>query len=172
MATFGKLPFQVAFDPTTGFILDARQYFESYDEAVKAAKSAKEVGTKETVYHYGMQLLVDDGTTVTWYIITRSNTLEPLCSGSGSNSGSSTGECKLPDVTEADEGKFLKVSGAKWVAADLPKYDGEYSVSPSPTEDQLLKTGSTFVDADIKINKIPYSEVSNSSNGITVAIGG
>lgn len=82
MAEFGKLPFQVAFDPTTGFILDARQYFESYDAAVEAAKSAKEVGSKETVYHYGMQLLVDDGSTVKWYIITRSNTLEPFPSGS------------------------------------------------------------------------------------------
>lgn len=87
MAEFGKLPFQVAFDPTTGFILDARQYFESYDAAVNAAKSAKEVGSKETVYHYGMQLLVDDGSTVKWYIITRSNTLEPLASGSSSGGG-------------------------------------------------------------------------------------
>lgn len=83
MAEFGKLPFQVAFDPTTGFILDARQYFESYDDAVKAAQSAKEVGSKETVYYYGMQVLVDDGTKATWYVITRSNTLEPLASGSG-----------------------------------------------------------------------------------------
>lgn len=88
MAEFGKLPFQVAFDPTTGFILDARQYFESYDAAVEAAKSAKEVGSKETVYHYGMQLLVDDGETATWYYITRSNTLKLF--GSGSSEGGVT----------------------------------------------------------------------------------
>ena len=171
MADFGKLPFQVAFDPTTGFILDARQYFTSYDSAVEAAKSAKEMGSKETVYYYGMQVLVDDGTKATWYQITRSNTLELLSSGSG-NSGGTSGGTDLPSVTTTDDGKVLTVVGGKWEASELPKYDGEYTVSPSAVSDQTLSTAQKLLDADIKINKIPYAEVSNTSNGTTVTIGG
>ena len=172
MAEFGKLPFQVAFDPTTGFILDARQYFTSYDSAVEAARSAKEMGSKETVYYYGMQLLVDDGKTATWYQITRSNTLELLSSGNGNGGEGSVTGTDLPPVTIEDDGKVLTVIGGKWAAAELPKYDGEYSVSPSAVSDQTLATSRKMLDADIKIRKIPYSEVSNTSNGKTVTIGG
>ena len=75
-----KLPFAagnraMAFDPTTAFPLDARTYFESYADALSAAQSAKEVGSKETVYHYGMKLLVYENDTYTWYQITKDNTL-------------------------------------------------------------------------------------------------
>lgn len=167
MAEFGKLPFQVAFDPTTGFILDARQFFTSFADAEKAAKSAKEMGSKETVYYYGMQLLVDDGTNVTWYQITRSNTLRVLASGDGT-----AGSSDLPQVTLDDEGKILTVVGGKWTAAELPRYDGEYVVEASAASDQTLNTGSKFVDSNITIRKVPYSEVSNTSNGTTVTIGG
>ena len=174
MAEFGKLPFQVAFDPTTGFILDARQYFTSYEDAVKAAKSAKEMGSKETVYYYGMQVLVDDGESVTWYQITRSNTLEPLssASGEGSSPGDSTGGSDLPSVSSDDDGKVLTVVGGKWAASELPAYDGEYSVEPSAVSDQTLETAQKMLDANITIKKIPYMEVSNTSNGTTVTIGG
>lgn len=165
MADFGKLPFQVAFDPSTGFILDARQYFETYEAALAAAQSAKEMGSKETVYYYGMQLLVDDGKDAIWYRITRSNTLVPLDSGGGG------GGSDLPNVTEEDNDKFLKVVDGKWSAAHLPVYDGEYAVVPSTENDQLLETAQKLMDANVKVNKVPYAEVTNTMGGTTATIG-
>lgn len=54
----------------------------------------------------------------------------------------------------------------------LPSYDGEYEVNPSAHEDITLLTSQTFVDSNIKVNKIPYAEVSNNSGGMTATIGG
>jgi hypothetical protein len=50
---FGKLNFSVSFNPTSAFPLDARCYFESYSEALEAAKSAVEAGGTDSVYYYG-----------------------------------------------------------------------------------------------------------------------
>ena len=83
----------------------------------------------------------------------------------GSSSGSD-----LPSVTEQDNDKFLKVIDGEWAAAELPVYDGEFSVTPSATEDQTLLTAQKLMDADVKIEKIPYAEVTNTSNGTTVTI--
>lgn len=55
---------------------------------------------------------------------------------------------------------------------NLPSYNGEYSVIPSANGDITLLTSQTFVDANIKVNKIPYAEVSNNSGGKTATIGG
>lgn len=76
----------------------------------------------------------------------------------------------LPDVSEKDEGKVLRVVNGEWQADDLPVYDGAYEVTPSATNDQTLLTAQKLLDADVKINKIPYTEVSNNS-GTTVIIG-
>lgn len=76
----------------------------------------------------------------------------------------------LPAVTEVDDGKILTVSGGAWTAAELPRYDGEYSVTPA-AEEQTLLTARKYLDANLKIEKIPYSEVSNTANGTTVTIG-
>lgn len=76
----------------------------------------------------------------------------------------------LPDVTEADNGKILTVMDGVWVAANLPKYNGEYSVTPS-TEEYTLLTSQKFVDANIVVEKVPFSEVTNTANGTTITIG-
>lgn len=76
MADFGKLNFSVSFNPTSAFPLDARCYFTDYASAEAAAATAEEAGSTNTVYYYGMRLLVDDGETVTWYTIQRDNTLK------------------------------------------------------------------------------------------------
>lgn len=77
----------------------------------------------------------------------------------------------LPDVTKEDDGKVLKVVNGKWAADKLPVYDGSYEVTPSADNDKTLYTAQKYMDADIKIKKIPYAEVSNTANGITVTIG-
>lgn len=86
MADFGKLNFQVAFNPTTAFPLDARCYFEgdnALSDARAAAATAEDVGSKNTVYHYGMKILVNQNGEYTWYKITTSKTLEIDGSGGG-----------------------------------------------------------------------------------------
>lgn len=50
-------------------------------------------------------------------------------------------------------------------------YDGEYVITPSTKDEQILKTGQKMMVADVKVKKIPYFEVSNNANGTTVTIG-
>lgn len=54
---------------------------------------------------------------------------------------------------------------------ELPSYNGEFEIVPSTNSDITLLTSQTFVDANIKVNKIPYAEVSNNSGGMTATIG-
>jgi len=77
----------------------------------------------------------------------------------------------LPSVSKNDDGKILKVVDGKWVAVEMPTYDGEYEVTPAVDADQTLLTAQKLVDANIKVTKIPYFEVSNSANGVTATIG-
>jgi len=81
MSDFGKLNFSTAFNPTSAFPLDARCYFTSLEAAQAAAATAEEVGSTNTVYYFGQKLLVDDGTTATWYTIQRPGVLEAEGSG-------------------------------------------------------------------------------------------
>lgn len=90
-----------------------------------------------------------------------------ISEGSGGGGGSSP----LPIITPADEGKILKVVDGEWAAADLPVYEGAYEITPSAENEQTLNTAQTFMDADVVVNKIPYAEVTNTSNGKTVTIG-
>lgn len=77
----------------------------------------------------------------------------------------------LPPVTGADDGKVLTVAGGKWETKPLPLYDGAYSVTPSTTGAQTMRTAGKLMDADITVQKIPYFETSNTSDGVTVIIG-
>lgn len=92
--------------------------------------------------------------------------LERLEGGGSGGAGSS-----LPVVSEEDDGKVLSVENGKWVPKSLPVYEGEYFIIPSATDEQVLKTAQTYLDADVKVKKIPYYEVSNNSGGETVYIG-
>lgn len=72
---FGKNNRSVAFNPTSAFPLDARSYFESYEEAFAAARTAKEVGSTESVYYYGQILVVVEDNKATLYMIQPDNSL-------------------------------------------------------------------------------------------------
>lgn len=85
--------------------------------------------------------------------------------------GGGSGGAGLPVVDETDDGKVLMVVGGKWAANSLPLYDGAYSVTPSADAQQRMQTAQKLMDADVVIEKIPYSEVSNTANGTTVIIG-
>lgn len=85
--------------------------------------------------------------------------------------GDGGGGSGLPFVTAEDDGKILMVKDGRWGAGELPKYEGEYEITPSVTNDATLKTAQTYIDGDITIKKIPYYEVGNNSGGNTVFIG-
>lgn len=49
-------------------------------------------------------------------------------------------------------------------------YTGEYEVIPHPYDDQVLETQDKFMEHDVTVQKVPYSEVTNPSGGFTVNI--
>lgn len=65
----------------------------------------------------------------------------------------------------ADFGEVIEVS-----ASDIPVYNGEYSVKPLVTEQELATAGKMMRD-DMKILSIPFFSVSNNAGGNTVYIG-
>lgn len=66
----------------------------------------------------------------------------------------------------ADFGEIQRIGAGD----DLPVYDGTYNVIPA-TAEQTLPTAQKKMLSDVKIEKIPYAEVSNNSGGITATIG-
>lgn len=50
-------------------------------------------------------------------------------------------------------------------------YSGDYVIKPSINR-QTLETADKTMEKDLVIQAIPYAEVTNSANGITVTIGG
>ena len=112
MAEFGTLNFSVAFNPTSAFPLDARSFFSSLAAAEAAAKTAKEVGSTDTVYYYGMPLVVVENNVATMYQIQPDNTLKAI--GSGTNGGITF----TTDETLSLENGVLKVNTAKEVQKD------------------------------------------------------
>lgn len=88
----------------------------------------------------------------------------------GSADGSVPG-AGLPYVSEEDNGKVAMVVNGAWTAAELPLYDGTYSVKPSIEGDVTLATANRLMDANLVVEKIPYAEVTNSANGMTATIG-
>lgn len=77
----------------------------------------------------------------------------------------------LPPVTEQDNDKFLKVVDGKWAVTELPVYNGEIEIVPSANDEVTLLTAKKLLDSNIRVKKIPYSEVSNTSGGTTATIG-
>lgn len=75
---FGKLNFSTSFNPTSGFPIDARTYFESFESAQAAAATAEAAGSSSTVYYYGQILTVYEDGAVAAYQISGDKTLVKL----------------------------------------------------------------------------------------------
>lgn len=72
------LNFAVAFNPTTAFPIDARQMFGSKTAAEAAAATAENAGSSNTVYYFGMPLVVFENDVATMYIIQGDKTLKEV----------------------------------------------------------------------------------------------
>lgn len=57
------------------------------------------------------------------------------------------------------------------ISVEGKKYEGEYDITPSTYNDQVLATQNMVMSKDVTIRKIPQFEVSNTSNGKTLIIG-
>ena len=60
--------------PTAAFPMDGRTYFESYEKAVAAAELAEAQGSKNTIFYFGMTLVVYENGIVTEYVIVKDDT--------------------------------------------------------------------------------------------------
>lgn len=72
------LNFAVAFNPTTAFPLDARSIFGSKTAADAAAATAENAGSSNTVYYFGMPVVVFENDVATMYIIQGDKTLKEV----------------------------------------------------------------------------------------------
>ena len=57
------------------------------------------------------------------------------------------------------------------IVIDYDVYNGQYTVTPLPNVEQILRTDNKILKHDIVIQPIPYAEVSNLAGGKTVTIG-
>lgn len=77
------------------------------------------------------------------------------------------GEISLTNQIDGEYGVIYKVSDFDYRDR---LYEGEYTVTPKVYE-QSLKTKQKYLIDDVTVQKIPYSETSNTSDGLTVYIG-
>lgn len=54
----------------------------------------------------------------------------------------------------------------------FPKYEGDYEITPSMSEDITLETAKKLMTDDVTVKKVPRYDVTNEAGGKTVYIGG
>ena len=137
MKDFGKLNFSTSFRPTSAFPLDARSVFGDLESAKAAAKTAGEIGSTDSIYYYGMQILVSNSEGETWYTIQRDGTLSEI-------GGSSVSETEIKEQLN----KFVTIGNKE--PTDGP---GFWFDTVNPVEDfpVILQVGDVGKDDDIVI---------------------
>lgn len=131
MADFGKLNFSVSFNPTSGFPLDARYYFDSLSDAQTAASGAVEVGSADGTYFIGENLVVVERDAATLYVIQPNKTLKPVGSTPlGDNKTivvSPEGVISLNGIADAETGAqpVKQADGSiAWIKPDTTTVEG------------------------------------------------
>ena len=71
---------------------------------------------------------------------------------------------------EASERAEEAVKRAEEIADMFTPYQGEYVVIPSADAATVLQTAQTVLSEDVEVAQIPYSEVTNTTDGVTVTI--
>jgi archaellum component FlaC len=128
---FNKINRAAAFNPTTAFPLDARAYFESYENAVLAALMAKEAGDTTTVYYYGQTFVVVENNVAKLYIVQPDNTLKEaggrIVVDENAFTFDENGVLWLEGFVDAEKGaQLVKGSDGKlsWVVPDTNTIEG------------------------------------------------
>lgn len=62
------------------------------------------------------------------------------------------------------------LSGKISLDVRYPTYEGEYTITPSSADEQVLETEYRVLKDNIVIQKIPYYETTNTQNGLTAYI--
>lgn len=81
--------------------------------------------------------------------------------------------CGIISEEGALEGSLSPVGGITGaISRDVMPavYTGDYEVIPKPFDEQVLETQDKFMEHDVLVHKVPYSEVTNPSGGFTVNI--
>lgn len=80
--------------------------------------------------------------------------------------------CRIPlRVIEGDQRIALNVEQVRVVYADMPEYEGEYTVVPELYDAQVLPTRNKAMRDDVIVTAIPVTRTSNPYGGDTVVIG-
>ena len=158
------LDFAVSFKPSSAFPIDARTMFGSYEAASAAAATAVNAGSSESIYYFGMPLVVFQNDEATMYIINGDGTLKE------------TGKATLGDdktiVLNAETGALsLKSFGEEYYAyhhADTIIPAGEYTypdtMPADPAEGAYVQidgtwyqySGSAWAAAEGTPSEVPY----------------
>lgn len=125
-----KLNMSVAFASTSAIPTEYNSYFQSYEEAEAAAKTAGPPGSTETVYYYTQVLHVLSGQDECLYVILPNGTLSPILTGTSSGGdktfvftqNTAAAEWKIqhdlgkyPAVTVVDSGKTEVIGDVEYV---------------------------------------------------------
>lgn len=152
---FGKLNFSTSFKPTAAFPLNANCYFESLELAIAAAATAEEVGSSNTVYHYGQEIAVVEGGKATIYVIQPDKTLKEVGAtpaGDGTSIEVVDGKIRIIGFAGAESGSQprKKADGTiEWVKPDTSTVEGlQTLVSGLESDVETLQTSKANV-ADV-----------------------
>ena len=128
---FGTLDFNVAFNPTYAFPIDARCYFESLAAAEAAAAEAIAAGGAESKYYWGQNIVVVENNVASFFIIQPDGTLgevgskievDPKCFETNEE-----GKLSLLGFADAVEGAQLVINAdgeVSWVKPDTTTVEG------------------------------------------------
>ena len=158
--TFGKGNRSIAFNPTSAFPLDARSYFESYEEALKAAKTAQSASSTETQYYYGQDIVVVENNVARFYIIQPDGTLSEV----GNKVEIDTGVFEYVDNKLNLFGFSTAVAGAQLTKDSSGKLSW---VRPDTTTVEGLGTSLENLQKDLAEN---YYTKEDTDNAIATAI--
>lgn len=80
--------------------------------------------------------------------------------------------CRIPlRVIDGSQRIRLNVEQVRVIYADMPEYEGEYTVVPELYDAQVLPTRNKAMRDDVIVMAIPVTRTSNPYGGDTVVIG-
>lgn len=113
--------------PTAAFPLDGRTYFESFEQAQSAALLAEQQGSKNTIFYFGMKLVVFENDIVTEYVIIK----DPETGKGVLKEMKSAVDIVLPTAYELPVASATQLGGIKVGANLTMEPDGTLSATSS-----------------------------------------